>query len=68
MLTLTWHGMAILSPRTLGLPPDLHSWTQSPEGCCALVLLLDQFPRNAFRGTAATQLRILVFLFVEKAA
>ena len=52
--------MAILSPSTLGLPPHLHSWTQSPEGCCALVLLLDQFPRNAFRGTAATQLRILV--------
>lgn len=35
-----------------GLPTHLHSWTQSPEGCCALVLLLDQFPRNAFRGTA----------------
>ena len=52
--------MAILSPSTLGLPPHLHSWTQSPEGCCTLVLLLDQFPRNAFRGTAATQLRILV--------
>ncbi len=24
----------------------------SPEGCLALVLLLDQFPRNLFRGTA----------------
>ncbi|CAK9060867.1 Esterase AAEL000016, partial [Durusdinium trenchii] len=35
-----------------GLPPSLRSWQQSPEGCCALVLLLDQFPRNAFRGTA----------------
>jgi uncharacterized protein (DUF924 family) len=29
----------------------LRSWTDSPEGALALVLLLDQFPRNAFRGT-----------------
>ncbi len=27
-------------------------WMASPEGALALVLLLDQFPRNAFRGTA----------------
>ena len=26
-------------------------WLATPEGALALVLLLDQFPRNAFRGT-----------------
>ena len=40
-----------------GLPESLRPWTQSPQGCCALVLLLDQFPRNAFRGTAESQLQ-----------
>lgn len=29
----------------------LDSWTLTPEGSLALVILLDQFPRNAFRGT-----------------
>ncbi|WP_374444412.1 DUF924 family protein [Stella sp.] len=28
-------------------------WTASPDGALALVLLLDQYPRNAFRGTPA---------------
>lgn len=27
-------------------------WTETPEGALALMILLDQFPRNAFRGTA----------------
>jgi uncharacterized protein (DUF924 family) len=31
---------------------DLREWTTDPQHCLALVLLLDQFPRNAFRGTA----------------
>ncbi len=31
----------------------LEAWTQSPRGRLALILLLDQFPRNVFRGTAA---------------
>lgn len=31
---------------------DLASWAETPEGALALVLLLDQFPRNCFRGTA----------------
>ncbi len=26
-------------------------WEQTPEGALALVILLDQFPRNAYRGT-----------------
>jgi uncharacterized protein (DUF924 family) len=30
----------------------LAEWVRSAEGALALVLLLDQFPRNAFRGTA----------------
>jgi|SRR5450631_3718377 uncharacterized protein (DUF924 family) len=33
---------------TLG---ELADWQASPKGALALVLLLDQFPRNAFRGT-----------------
>jgi uncharacterized protein (DUF924 family) len=28
-------------------------WRQSPDGCLALILLLDQLPRNLYRGTAA---------------
>src|SRR3546814_3774402 len=27
-------------------------WIETPEGALALMVLLDQFPRNAFRGTA----------------
>lgn len=30
----------------------LDAWNASADGALALVLLLDQFPRNAFRGTA----------------
>jgi uncharacterized protein (DUF924 family) len=29
----------------------LLSWEETPEGALALLLLLDQFPRNMFRGT-----------------
>jgi len=31
----------------------LDTWTSSPTGTLALLLLLDQFPRNIYRGTAA---------------
>ena len=31
---------------------DLDAWAAAADGAMALVLLLDQFPRNAFRGTA----------------
>lgn len=31
---------------------DLADWETTPEGALALVLLLDQYPRNAFRGLA----------------
>ena len=30
----------------------LEEWRNEPRSCLALVLLLDQFPRNMFRGTA----------------
>lgn len=30
----------------------LDGWRKAPRSCLALVLLLDQFPRNMFRGTA----------------
>jgi uncharacterized protein (DUF924 family) len=30
---------------------DLDAWPASPEGALALCILLDQFPRNAFRGS-----------------
>ena len=30
----------------------LEHWLEQPEGSLALLLLLDQYPRNAFRGTA----------------
>jgi uncharacterized protein (DUF924 family) len=30
---------------------ELSSWQATPEGSLALLILLDQFPRNAFRGT-----------------
>ena len=30
----------------------LDHWAETPEGSLALLILLDQFPRNAFRGTA----------------
>ena len=29
----------------------LADWRETPEGCLALIVLLDQFPRNMFRGT-----------------
>ena len=31
---------------------DLDRWLETPDGALALILLTDQFPRNAFRGTA----------------
>lgn len=29
---------------------QLNHWKVSPQGCLALIILLDQFPRNMFRG------------------
>ena len=35
------------------LAGDLHHWTDQPGGLTALVILLDQFTRNIYRGSAA---------------
>ena len=35
-----------------GLQDQLQTWRQTPAACLALVILLDQFPRNMFRGSA----------------
>lgn len=32
---------------------ELSSWEDSPRSCVALIIVLDQFPRNAYRNTAA---------------
>lgn len=32
----------------------LTAWTEHPQGTLALLILLDQFPRNVFRGTPAS--------------
>jgi uncharacterized protein (DUF924 family) len=37
---------------TRALAGELESWARSDTGLVALVLLLDQFPRNIYRGTA----------------
>lgn len=34
-----------------GTRGDLHGWAKDPEGALALIILLDQFPRNMFRGS-----------------
>jgi len=31
---------------------ELDEWRNSPEGCLALIIVLDQFPLNMFRGEA----------------
>jgi uncharacterized protein (DUF924 family) len=33
------------------LAGELDSWADTLEGCVALILVLDQFPRNIYRGT-----------------
>jgi uncharacterized protein (DUF924 family) len=35
-----------------GAAGGLEAWKSEPRACLALVILLDQFPRNMFRGTA----------------
>lgn len=31
---------------------ELSSWSSTPQGALAVLILLDQYPRNSFRGTA----------------
>ncbi|MGH8669210.1 MAG: DUF924 family protein [Burkholderiales bacterium] len=35
-----------------GVAGELSQWKQAARDCLALIVLLDQFPRNMFRGTA----------------
>lgn len=41
-----------LSDHEQAVAGQLEHWKNSPRSCLALILLLDQFPRNIFRGTA----------------
>ena len=41
-----------LSLYELAAAERLEDWQKDPAGCLALVLVLDQFPRNMFRGSA----------------
>jgi uncharacterized protein (DUF924 family) len=41
-----------LAAHEAALRGELDGWAEHPDGALALVILLDQFPRNAFRGTA----------------
>lgn len=40
------------APHAAARRGDLAAWQESPEGCLALCILLDQAPRNLFRGRA----------------
>lgn len=41
-----------LALHTAAASGALAGWNDTPDGALALLILLDQFPRNAFRGTA----------------
>lgn len=43
----TFHTLHLQAARR-----ELEGWLDSAEGALALLILLDQYPRNAFRGTA----------------
>ena len=41
-----------LDAREAALAGRLDAWLDTPRGCLAYIVLLDQFPRNMFRGDA----------------
>jgi uncharacterized protein (DUF924 family) len=43
-----------LSTYEAAVAGDLAAWATTPEGTLALIVVLDQFPRNMFRGDART--------------
>ena len=47
---------------------ELDHWQRTPGGALALILLLDQFPRNAFRGTPRMYASDAAALTVAEAA
>ena len=42
---------AFEEPINLAIEAKLNSWRQTPKGCLAYIILLDQFSRNIFRGS-----------------
>ncbi len=42
---------AFMAERGAAARGELMPWLATPEGALSLILLLDQYPRNAFRGT-----------------
>jgi uncharacterized protein (DUF924 family) len=44
--------MRLLGPHERAAAGAFDDWDQTPVGVCALLILLDQAPRNLFRGTA----------------
>jgi uncharacterized protein (DUF924 family) len=42
--------MRFLSVYDRAIAGQLDDWKETPEGCLALVIVLDQFPRNMYRG------------------
>lgn len=50
------------------LARDLAHWEQEPAACLASIVLLDQFPRNMFRGTARAFASDALALGVAQAA
>ena len=45
-------GERFMAPHMAAARRELDDWSANPSSALALVILLDQFPRNAFRGTA----------------
>lgn len=45
-------GARFLEAHMAAARRELDGWAETAEGALALLLLLDQFPRNLFRGTA----------------
>lgn len=50
------------------LAGDLDDWLSEPNGCLALIIVLDQFPLNMFRGTAKSFLSESKSIEVAKVA
>jgi uncharacterized protein (DUF924 family) len=50
------------------LKNELKDWANTPHGSLALVIILDQFPRNMFRGTAKSYVTDEMALSITKKA
>lgn len=45
-------ALRLMGAHDLACRGELESWRETPNGALALVILLDQIPRNIFRGTS----------------